>query len=539
MNDRTGLMDEVSTNGVSQRSVEAEVGLNRPRQPTETLVLDGRLRRRQLHRAVTHRVKIELAPACLAAVERNRGVLDAVIAEGTQIYGVTSGVGALMTQEVPLAEASDAQIDLLRSHAAGWGEPMPREVVRASLIVRLNGLLQACSGVRPVVLHRITELLNHELIPIVPRYGSLGASGDLAPSAHAFLPMIGEGELTDSTGRRLTGAQALRRLDAAPLTLSYKEGLALINGTHFMAAIAALVSERTCDLLDTADAAAAMSTEALRSCTSSFDARVHQLRGTAGQVQSAQNIRSLTMRSQLLVDNLGGRQDPYSTRCVPQVHGATREAAMFFDRIADTEINAVTDNPLVFAEAPQIVSAGNFHGQGLALAFDTLRNAVADLASICERRIFRLLSPADNRGLPAFLGDGRCTSSGYMLTQYTAVALLSKLRVLAHPVSCDSVPTSGGQEDHVSMGMTAALMTVEALDKLEAILGIELVCAAQALDYRSEHPGAGTRAVHELVREHIPTLRRDRPPADDIGASARLISTGQIAQLVRKYSSVG
>jgi histidine ammonia-lyase len=413
---------------------------------------------------------------------------------------------------------------------------MSPDVVRAGLIVRLNGLLQAHSGVRPIVLQRVAILLNSGLTPVVPRTGSLGASGDLAPSAHAFLPLIGEGELIDDAGQKITGAQALERVGLAPLTLSYKEALSLLNGTHFMAGIAALLSVRTADLLDTADAAAAMSIEALLSARSPFDPRVHALRRGTGQARSAQNIRNMTRRSRLLVDDMGGRQDPYSTRCVPQVHGAAREAAAFFDRIAEAEIDAVTDNPLVFMESPNIVSAGNFHGQSVALAFDMLRIAIADLASISERRIFRLLSPDDNRGLPPFLGDGSSASSGYMMSQYTAAALLSELRALAHPVSSDNVPTSGGQEDHVSMGMTGALMAIDAVDRLEAVLAIELVCGGQALDCRGGIPGTGTRELHKMLRDQVPPLGRDRSPALDNDAASRLIASGRVAQLVNQYT---
>lgn len=505
-----------------------------PEAGPETLVLRGQLSLEELHRAATTPLRVELAEDSLASVGDNRAVLDNAVAHGTHIYGVTTGVGALMVQDVAVADSRAAQDDLLRSHAAGWGQPMPPEVVRASLIVRLNGLLQAHSGVRPIVLHRICDVLNSGLLPIVPRSGSLGASGDLAPSAHAFLPLIGEGELTDRTGTKYTGSQLLRTLGLDPLVLSYKEGLSLLNGTHFMAGIAAIVSVRVAELIDTADAVAAMSMEALLSAASPLDPRVHNLRRGTGQATTARNVRNMTHGSQLLANDIGGRQDPYSTRCVPQVHGASREAALFFDRTAVSEVNAVTDNPLVFPDGPQMVSAGNFHGQALALGFDTLRIALADLASISERRIFRLLAPADSHGLPAFLGDGRSTSSGYMLSQYTAAALLAELRALAHPVSCDSVPTSGGQEDHVSMGMTGALMTVDAVDRLRAILAIELVCSGQALEYRHGVCGTGTRAVHTMLRECLPALQQDRPPAADHDVAIQLIETGRIAQLIRQ-----
>lgn len=506
---------------------------SRGRDMHDSLVLDGHLSRHALNWAATGPVHIELSPERMRAVDRNRHTVDEVMAQGTRIYGVNTGVGALMVEDVDLAESTAAQVDLLRSHAAGWGDPLPNHIVRAAMIVRLNGLLRAHSGVRSLVLQRIAHVLNSGFVPLVPRIGSLGASGDLAPSAHAFLPLIGDGELLDSSGRRVTGAQMLSQLGIGPLTLSYKEGLSLLNGTHFMAAIAACVAARTDVLLDTADATAAMSMEALLSATSPFDPRVQRVRGGEGQSRTATNLHHMTLGSEHLTEYCGGRQDPYSTRCVPQVHGSARLGAAFFDQIADNEINAVTDNPLVFAEPPNIVSAGNFHGQAVALGFDTIRIAVADLASIAERRIFRLLAPSENRGLPAFLGDGRGASSGYMLSQYTAAALLSELRALAHPVSADSVPTSGGQEDHVSMGMTGALMALDAVERLQGILSIELVCAAQALDCRGGRAGVGTRAVHELLREQVPPLRRDRSPAADHEAAGQLIESGAVAAIVR------
>ena len=499
----------------------------------DSLVLDGHLSRHALNWAATGPVHIELSPECLKAVDRNRSTLDELVAKGALIYGVTTGVGALMVNDVDLAESAAAQDDLLRSHAAGWGDPLPNHVVRAGVIVRLNGLLRAHSGIRSAVLQRIAHILNSGFVPIVPRSGSLGASGDLAPSAHAFLPLIGDGELLDSSGRRVTGAQVLAELEIAPLTLSYKEGLSLLNGTHFMAGIAAIVAARVEVLLDTADATAAMSTEALLSATSPFDPRVQRLRGGEGQSRTAMNLYNTTFGSEHLTEYCGGRQDPYSTRCVPQVHGSARLGAAFFGQIADNEINAVTDNPLVFADPPHIVSAGNFHGQALALGFDTLRIAVADLASMAERRVFRLLAPSENRGLPAFLGDGRGASSGYMLSQYTAAALLSELRALDYPVSTDNVPTSGGQEDHVSMGMTGALMAMDAIDRLQGILSIELVCATQALDCRGGRAGVGTRAVHELLRAQVPPLGRDRSPAADHEAARQLIESGAVAAIVR------
>ncbi|MGH2963665.1 MAG: HAL/PAL/TAL family ammonia-lyase [Solirubrobacterales bacterium] len=470
--------------------------------------------------------------AALASVDRNRRALNDAMDQGTQIYGITTGYGALVTRQVPPERSREAQVNLLRSHAAGWGDPLPREVVRAAMIVRLNGLLQARSGVRREVLERIVAFLNAGLIPLIPRAGSLGASGDLAPSAHAFLPLIGEGQVVDEAGELLGGTEALNRLGVPPLVLEAKEALSLINGTHFMAAIAALVSARVATALDTADAAAALSLEALAGSASALDPRVHTLRRLSGQMRSAENMRGLIKGSHSPSDEAGELQDAYSLRCAPQIHGAAREAVAYFDRIVDADLNAVTDNPVVFEEPPYVMSAGNFHGQSLALALDTLRVAMADLASVSERRTFRLLSPSLNNGLPPFLSLEAGASSGYMVAQYTAAALLVELRALAHPVSCDGVPTSDSQEDHVSMGMTGATMALDAIDRLETVLAIELVCSAQAVDCRDREPNGGVAAVHRLVREQVPPLESDRPPAADIVAAQQIVTEGRVAAIV-------
>jgi histidine ammonia-lyase len=398
-------------------------------------------------------------------------------------------------------------------------------VVRAALAIRCNSLLQAHSGVRPLVIERIAQLLNADLVPVVPQTGSLGASGDLAPSAHAFLPLIGEGFVTGRDGGVITGAQALRQLRLEPLRLESKEGLALINGTHFMAAIGALLTVRVRDLLDTIDLVTAATVDALRGATPAFDPRVHALRPVGGQVTSAANILRALAGSTRVSGPGGARlQDAYSLRCAAQVHGAAREAFDFFARLVAVDLNAVTDNPLVFAEPePAVISAGNFHGQSLALAFDTLRLAFADLGAISERRTFRLVSPSLNGVLPAFLSPAPGASSGYMIAQYSAAAVLAELRALAHPVSVDTVPTSDNQEDHVSMGMTAALMSLQAVERLERIVAVEALCACQALDLDWAPPGVEVAALHIAVRERVPMLTDDRPPAPDIAAVEALV----------------
>jgi histidine ammonia-lyase len=474
-----------------------------------------------------------LDPAALERVGENHRLLEGIVAAGTPIYGVTTGFGALVSERIPEALQHALQVNLLRSHAAGTGAPLPDEIVRAALAVRLNGLLIGHSGIRPLVLERVAEILNAGYVPVVPRTGSLGASGDLAPSAHAFLPLIGEGRVIDPTGVEIAGGETLRRLGVDPLKLEVKEGLALINGTHFMAAIGALVAGRVQALLDAADLVAAATVDALRGAMPAFEARVHDLRPVPGQVKSAANIRAaLEGSTRARRNGVGKLQDAYSLRCAAQIHGASREAFAFFARLVEIDVNAVTDNPLVFDDPPEVISAGNFHGQTLALAFDTLRLALADLGSISERRIFRLVSPSTNGALPAFLSPTAGASNGYMIVQYVAAALVSELRALAHPVSVDNVPTSDNQEDHVSMGMTAALMTWEAVARVERILAYELICAAQALDC---DPGAGGQLVSAMqaaVRARVSQLVEDRPPADDLAAVLPLLEDGSLARIL-------
>jgi histidine ammonia-lyase len=474
---------------------------------------------------------VALAAAALERVDQNRRAFVRLIETGRPIYGVTTGHGALVLSEVPRELQRQSQTNLLRSHAAGTGEELPDVVVRAALCVRLNGLLRGHSGIRPLVLRLLADFLNAGLIPCVPRTGSLGASGDLAPSAHAFLPLIGEGTVRAADGRRLNGMEALGELGAKPLELEAKEALALINGTHFMGGIGALLVVRMRRLLDVADLVAAATIEALHGALAPFDPRVHRLRGIDGQQESAETIAA-ALRGSEYARGDEVLQDAYSLRCAAQVHGAAREAFTFFARLVGAEVNAVTDNPLVFED--EVISAGNFHGQALAVAFDTLRLALADLGSVAERRTFRLLSPSLNGSLPAFLSPSPGPANGYMIVQYVSAALLSELRALAHPVSIDNVPTSDNQEDHVSMGMTGALLALQAVERVEHIVAGELLCACQAIDCRPDPPAPAVAGVHALVRERVPALEEDRPPADDLAALLPLVRGEELARLARE-----
>lgn len=500
---------------------------------TAVVILTGELSVEDVA-AIGAGARIGLAPAALERVRRNRGTLERILSTGTPVYGISTGFGALVSNTVAPELQRHLQVNLLRSHAAGTGAPLPAEIVRGAMAVRLNGLLLGHSGVRPLVIERVAELLNGGYVPVVPRTGSLGASGDLAPSAHAFLPLLGEGHVLDPAGHPVTGAQALASLGLEPLALESKEGLALINGTHFMSAIGALLAVRVGRLLDAVDAVTAVTVDALRGALPAFDERVHRLRPQHGQSASAANIRAALRGSGRTAGPGSARlQDAYSLRCAAQVHGAAREGFRFFSELVVADLNAVTDNPLVFEDPGEVISAGNFHGQSLALAFDTLRLTLADLASISERRTFRLLSPTLNGRLPAFLTHDAGASSGYMVIQYTAAALVGELRALAQPVSIDSISTSDNQEDHVSMGMTAALMALDAVERLEKVVAIELLCACQALDCDPGQPGAAVASLHARVRELVPTLSADRPPADDLAAVLPLVCDGTPADILR------
>jgi histidine ammonia-lyase len=503
---------------------------------SDAVVLDGELTVDRVA-AIGAGARIGLGASALERVQHNRDTLERILSTGTPVYGISTGFGALVSNIVAPELQRHLQVNLLRSHAAGTGDELAPQVVRAAMAVRLNGLLLGHSGVRPLVMERVAEFLNGGYVPRVPRTGSLGASGDLAPSAHAFLPLLGEGQAFSPAGELVAGADALSALGLEPLELESKEGLALINGTHFMSAIGALLTVRVRRLLDTIDIVTAVTVDALRGALPAFEERVHRLRPLPGQSISAANIRAALGGS---TRTAGGRagvvsgrlQDAYSLRCAAQVHGAAREGFRFFSELVVADLNAVTDNPLVFEDPDEVISAGNFHGQSLSLAFDTLRLALADLGSISERRTFRLLSPSLNGRLPAFLTHDAGASSGYMVIQYTAAALVAELRALAQPVSIDSISTSDNQEDHVSMGMTAAMMAIDAAERLEKVVAIELLCACQALDCDPGAPGTAVAALHGDVRRLVRPLIEDRPPADDLAAVLPLIGDGGAAEVL-------
>lgn len=484
---------------------------------------------------------VAIAPEAIDRVARSRQLIESILKTGQTVYGVNTGFGKLADVRVAPEHLAELQVNLVRSHACGLGEPLSEPESRAMLLLRANVLAKGFSGIRPELLQLLAAMLNAGVHPVIPAKGSVGASGDLAPLAHLALVIIGEGEAFFQ-GKRMSGAQALAAAGLAPLQLAAKEGLALLNGTQAMTAVGALTAEYALRLTRAADLAGAMSLEALMGTPVAFDPRIHLARPHAGQIASAANLTAILAGSQIRESHRSNDpriQDAYCLRCMPQVHGAVRGVLDHVAGILETESGSATDNPLVFAEhageaeqgsSAEVLSGGNFHGAPLSYAFDYAAIALTDLASISERRIDRLINPDINEGLPAFLCSDAGLSSGYMIAHVTAAALLNECKVLAHPSSTDSVPTSGGKEDHVSMGMTGALKLRQIVQNLELILAIEMMCAAQGLDYRQPlQPSAAVARAHTSIRAVVPHLGQDRIPAPDIEAVARLIHSDSFA----------
>ena len=473
---------------------------------------------------------VELAPDAAERIAASRVVIERLVAEGATVYGVTTGFGDLADVRIDPSQTTELQRNLVRSHAAGVGPPLPDEVVRAMLLLRANALAVGLSGVRPAIVELLVAMLNARVHPVIPSRGSLGASGDLAPLAHLALVVIGEGEATVDGGVR-SGAEALHLAGLEPLELGAKEGLALLNGTQLMAGIGAIGHHDALRLALTADVVGAMSLEAMLGTGAAFAEALVAARPHPGQVASAAHLRALLADSEIWdshrADTVHRVQDAYSLRCMPQVHGAARDAVAELDRVLRVELNSATDNPLVFPTG-EVISGGNFHGEPLALALDYATIAVAELASISERRTARLVD-AHLSGLPAFLAERPGVESGLTIAHYTAAALVNELQTLAHPSSVDTIPTSANQEDHVSMGATSALHLREAIDRAEQVLAIEALCAAQGLDFRAPlRAGAGVARAHAMVRAAVPHLAADRPPAPDIAALHALVRAGDL-----------
>src|SRR6185369_15775339 len=480
------------------------------------------------------REQVVLADEARARVEKACRVVEDIVTEGRTVYGVNTGFGKLSDVRIDKSDLVQLQLNLVRSHSVGLGAPLPEDEARAMLLLRANVLASGFSGARALVIDTLIAMLEKGVTPVIPEKGSVGASGDLAPLAHLALAAIGEGEVFYGD-ERLPAGTALERAQIAPLKLEVKEGLALLNGTQAMGAVGALALHRAERLVRLADVAGAMTLESLKGTPVAFDERTHAARPHPGQLSVAAHLRELLQESEIRQSHLVGDprvQDAYSLRCMPQVHGAIRTALDHARQVVEIESGSATDNPLVFSETGEVLSGGNFHGAPLALVFDYAAIALTDLMSITERRIDRLVNPDSNEGLPPFLTPHAGISSGFMMLQVTAAALLNEAKVLAHPASIDNVPTDGGKEDHVSMGMTSATKLREIVKLAEMATAIELMAGAQALEYHAPlAPGRGVKQAYEIVRRHVAPLTQDRAMAGDIDRITAAIKNGEFRDL--------
>jgi histidine ammonia-lyase len=491
----------------------------------------------QLYQIVYEGFEVTLAPEARARMEASRAVVERHGAGETAVYGVNTGFGALASVRIHRDQVSELQFNLVRSHACGVGAPLAEDETRAMLLLRANTLAKGFSGVRPVVVETLLAMLAAGVLPVIPSQGSVGASGDLAPLAHLALLTIGEGEAFYK-GAKIDGAEAMRQAGIAPLKLEAKEGLGLLNGTQGMLALISLAVREAEILVDTADVAAALSLDALRGSPAPFDERISRIRPYPGHAVTARNLTHLNRGSEIRESHRSPEKDPrvqdaYSLRCTPQVHGAVRDSLSQVRTTLSIELNSATDNPLVFAETGEVISGGNFHGQPLAMAADQTAIALAALAGICERRIDHMTNPHTS-GLPAFLTPDPGLNSGFMIAQVTAAALVSEMKALAMPHSVDSIPTSGDQEDYVSMGMSAARRLRRMLDALRNVVSIELLAAAQGIDFQAPlQTGPEARKAYELVRSVSPVVAKDRALAPDISAVSEQIKRCDFQKILR------
>ncbi|HKJ27525.1 MAG TPA: histidine ammonia-lyase [Anaerolineales bacterium] len=508
----------------------------------QSIILDGQsLTIEQVIESAYHDTKVELSPQAAVKVERAAKAVETLIERGEIVYGVTTGFGAFKDRIIPPDEVQQLQRNIIMSHAVGAGPLFDVPTTRAIMLIRANTLARGHSGIRLSTLQLLIELLNRGIHPEIPQKGSLGASGDLAPLAHMSLVMIGLGS-AEYQGERIPGKAALEQAGLEPVTLAAKEGLALTNGTSVMCALGALAVQRSEQASRVADVAGCLSLEALNGTSMAFDERIHALRPHPRQIDCAAYLRKILSGSQFVRGkDPTNVQDAYTLRCIPQVHGAVREAVAYARWVIETELNAVTDNPLIFideeTEEIEVISGGNFHGEPLAIAMDYLAVALTELGNISERRIMRLTDEASNAHvLPAFLTENGGLNSGFMITQYTAAALSTENKILAHPASVDTIPTSANVEDHVSMGCTAALKMHQVIDNVEHILTIELLDAAQGIDFRRKRMGGdpmlgkGTQPVYELIRSQVPFVQQDTVLYDYIAMIEKMVTSGQIDQ---------
>lgn len=497
-----------------------------------TVTIDGSsLTLEEVARVAREYKSVELDGDARTKMVKSRELIESILAEKKVVYGVNTGFGKLSNVSVSEDEIDLLQYNLVVSCVSGVGDPLPEEVVRAMLLLRANSLASGYSGIRPLLVETMLEMLNKKVHPVVPGKGSVGASGDLAPLSHLALVIIGRGEAWYG-GERLPGAVAMQKAGIATVTLKAKEGLSLCNGTQAMTAIGALAVYDAEKLAHCADLFGALSAEALEAVPLAFDHKIHAIRPHPGQVQTAENMRDLLSGSQIIEEADHGRvQDAYSLRCIPQVHGASKDTIAHVKQVIVREMNSVTDNPLVFPETGEVLSGGNFHGQPVALVMDFLAIALSELANISQLRTERLTNPALSMGLPAFLVEKSGLNDGYMMAQYTAAALVSENKVLSHPASVDSIPTSADQEDHVSMGTIAARKCREVLENTQYVLAIEAICACQGIDFRSKKPSPKLQKVYETIRSKVDFLSEDKELSADFEAVVKLIKNEKFIQV--------
>lgn len=500
------------------------------------IVLNGKdLTLESLIRITRNGAQVCASLEAMEDVKKSRALVEELVAGGRPMYGINTGFGRFSEVAIPEEDINLLQIKLILADAAGVGAPLPTDVVRGMLVMRANSLLNGFSGVRPVVINTILDMLNRGVHPVVPEKGSVGSSGDLCPLAHMVLPMIGLGE-AEYNGVVMEGAEAMAKAKIPLIELKAKEGLALINGTQCMTSVAAHALADAITLKKTADIVGALTVESLRGIKNAYDPRIQDVRRHSGQREAAENMLRLLEGSEYVTTQGELRmQDSYSLRCIPQIHGASRLAIDYVASVVENEINAVTDNPIVLVDTGDVFSGGNFHGQPVAIAADTLGIALSELGNISERRIAKLIDPALNHGLPAFLVKHGGINCGFMIPQYAAAALVSENKVLAHPASVDSIPTSAGQEDHVSMGTIGARKAAQILENVRMVLGIELMCAAQALDLQEKRKlGAGTEAAYKVIRGAVEFMEEDRVFYKDQKLTAELIADGTLVKAVEE-----
>ncbi|WP_093293408.1 histidine ammonia-lyase [Thermoactinomyces sp. DSM 45892] len=482
-------------------------------------------------------IRVSLSNEAKDRVIACRDMVDQLVKDDKVVYGVTTGFGLFSDVSISPADATKLQINLIRSHACAVGKPLPEPVVRTIMLLRANALSKGYSGIRLETLQLLIDCLNQGVHPVIPEQGSLGASGDLAPLSHLALVLMGEGEAIYQ-GKKLSGADALKQAGLKPITLAAKEGLALINGTQIMTSLGVLAVSQADRLAKIADVIASMTLECLRGIPDAFAEGIQQVRPYPEQASVARNFRTILQGSQLTTSQGEIRvQDAYSLRCLPQVHGAVRQVVTYTREKIQIECNAATDNPLLFMEDGQVISGGNFHGQPIAFAMDFLKIGMSELANISERRTERLVNPALSGGLPAFLSHHPGLASGMMILQYVSASLVSENKVLAHPASVDSIPSSANQEDHVSMGTTAARQVTQIIHHVAKVLAIECICAAEAADFvGADKLAPATRRLYELIRSHVPRVVEDRSLSGEIELVASYLLEGDWLSEVEKVT---